>query len=197
MIGTTRAWLCIVCVALSSCVSACSSSPASKDLPDPSPSGAAGAQAASGTLPAVAQPSLSAAGTGGAPVAPPAAGSGGQPSAGHAAVDCDALTQALKDVLAAFKPRSPNTCVSDADCTIIPSAVYRSPGYCLDGCGFPVAAAYGEEYMAFKANDPGVTAACNAVLQAGCGFPGHTCPCALRDADSGCRAPRCVAATCQ
>lgn len=192
------AWLCIACVALgcSARHTADASPKAATEKQTAGAPGAAGAQAESST--AGAAGAAGSAGVAGAAGAVAAAGSGGQPSAGHAAVDCDALRQAIKDALGAFKPTSPNTCTSDADCKIIPSVIYRSPAVCLDGCGIPVASAYGDQYAEFSQNDPGVTATCNAALQAGCGLPSHSCPCSIYDPElKRCRAPRCVDGACK
>jgi hypothetical protein len=127
-------------------------------------------------------------------------GTGGHSSdaSANTSINCDALANAVQGATSAFVPVSPNSCSTDSDCTVVGTAIYRNGQTCAGGCGVVVASAYGTEWSAFLANDPGISAACNTFLGAGCRGQNIPCPCVPYDPTLGaCRQPRCISGVCQ
>jgi hypothetical protein len=101
--------------------------------------------------------------------------------------NCNKLQNDIQAAANAFTPHSSNMCSSAPDCTTVSTAIYRNGTVCLQSCGEAVTYARAADLGTFLANDPGVTAACNAFLQSGCsvGLP-LECPCVGAGTPSGC-----------
>ena len=106
--------------------------------------------------------------------------------------DCKSLQNGIEGAVGGFTPHSSNTCSSASDCTIVNNTVSRN-AVCLQGCGQATTKARAAEWKTFLANDPNVTAACNAFLDSGCdlGLP-LECPCVGAGTPTGCGSLRCV-----
>jgi hypothetical protein len=125
-------------------------------------------------------------------------GGGSSDVSTNASVKCDALANAVRGATSAFAPVSPNSCSADSDCTVVGTAIYRNGQTCAGGCGEVVASAYGAEWSDFLANDPGISAACDTFLVAGCRGQDIPCACAPYDPTlRACRQPRCISGVCQ
>jgi hypothetical protein len=136
------------------------------------------------------------------------AATGGAATGGAAGADCTGLSSALESAVNAFAPASPNSCVLDSDCTVVATTIDRNNRLCWSACPMvvtghcwahcPIAAAsqWGAEWTAFLADDPAITAACDALRTAGCVPFSSSCPCALLD-PAVCGSPQCVSGVCQ
>jgi hypothetical protein len=150
------------------------------------------------------------AGAGGADVGGAETGggeTGGTETGGASAADCTELTSALQSALDAFVPVSSNSCILDSDCAVVHNTVIRNSRRCwgvspmsvgghFGNCPRVVAAQYGAEWSAFLANDPAITAVCDALRTAGCAPWSSSCPCAILD-PGVCGSPQCVSGVCQ
>jgi hypothetical protein len=150
--------------------------------------------------------------TGGAATGGAATGgaeTGGAETGGASAADCAELTSALQSAFDAFAPVTPNSCILDSDCVVVYTwqvtggshqgcwgvSTMHLAGRFLD-CPIVVASQWGAEWTAFLANDPAITAACDALRNAGCAPRMQTCPCFALD-PGVCGSPTCVSGVCQ
>ncbi len=134
---------------------------------------------------------------------------GGSGTGGAAGADCTELSSTLQTAVSAFAPVTPNSCILDSDCVTVSGwAVFEqnhpgcwtvSPmilaGDWLD-CPIVVASQWATELTAFLANDPAITAACDALRNAKCTPWGQTCLCLITE-PGVCGSPTCVSGVCE